>query len=189
MAQFSDLLVSQLVNYLDLKLASEYDARGWAPYAVVKDGRLQSDPERPREHVMVHIQHPQDTSWYDCPVGDRYIRYLNAVYGWERGFMSPLGEVGGRRRWYRRFAVEVINYYTRDRQDQASSREMANTLRALVEKLVLSFPVTAVKDEFGEQGVRIWVDRSRTEERGGPPNNYIWKSWVYVTAETDRPGC
>lgn len=189
MAHISDMLVDALVAHLQTNLDTDYTARGWVPSAV-QAGRLQDDPERPSDHILVHIGSPiESDKWYDAPVGDRYIRFMNGIYGWERGYMSTLGEVGGGHSWYRRLSVQISNYYTRERQEQDPAREYANVTRGLVEKYVKTLNVTSITDEFGEVAARLWVDRSFAEERGGPPNNYIWKSWVYVTVETRNPNC
>jgi len=188
MAHISDMLVDALVAHLQTQLDIEYTSNGWQ-LATIKDGRLQSDPERPDDHIMVHVNHPRDEEWYDCPIGDRYVRYAGSLYGWERGYMSVLGEVGGGHRWYRRLSIEVSSYYTRNRKEQGPAREDANVVRGLVEKYTRTLAVTGITDEFGEQAVRMWVDRSRTEERGGPPDSYIWKSWIYVTVETASTQC
>lgn len=188
MAHISDLIVDAMVDHLQTNLDIEYALKGWT-LATVKAGRLQDDPERPDDHILVHINHPRDDNWYDQPVGGRYLRYNNVLYGYEDGYMSVLGEVGGGRRWLRRFAIEISNYYTRNRREQGPAREDANIVRGLVEKHAMTLSVTGITDEFGEQGVRIWESRSRTDEKGGPPNSYIWKSYIYVTVETSRPGC
>lgn len=188
MAHISDMLVDALVAHLQTNLDTEYTTRGMT-LSEVKAGRLQDDPERPSDNIMVHIGCPVDPTWQDAPVGDRYIRFSNSLMGWERGHMSPLGEVGGGAYWYRRLSVQISTYYTRDRKEQDPAREYANITRGLVEKYCRTLAVTALTDEFDEQGSRIWVDRSYTQERGGPPDNYIWKCWVYVTVETNNPNC
>ena len=150
MAHISDMLVDALVAHLQTNLDTEYTTRGMT-LSEVKAGRLQDDPERPSDNIMVHIGCPVDPTWQDAPVGDRYIRFSNSLMGWERGHMSPLGEVGGGSYWYRRLSVQISTYYTRDRKEQDPAREYANITRGLVEKYCRTLAVTALTDEFDEQ--------------------------------------
>lgn len=188
MAHISSVLVQSLHQHLTDILPALFVAESWEPPAI-KIGRLQRNPEKPPYWIMVHVGYPDSDNWQDAPAGERYVRINQVLYWYERGYMGPLGEIGGGRRWLRRVSVEISRFFTRTGENQTEAMDHAQIIRGWLESTVASWNVQGLVDDFGETANRAWIDRSFDDEKGGPANKFIWQGWLYITVETISANC
>jgi hypothetical protein len=137
---------------------------------IVKSGLFQDDPER-KNIVCVHRNDPNRTEqigqagWLDERV-ETEIGMTIGMEAWEH--------------WHRRFTVEIQCWPTGKRQDVAKT--IMGDVTARVRKAINSHPLFDLFDEYGESIVvgSNPIRRIKTDEGGGPEDEYNWKVYLYL---------
>ena len=142
----------------------------------VTRGEFQDDPEDYGVIVCIHRNDPDktdrsgETAWLD-------VKDLT-----EMGMAIGAGGYAAVEHWRRRFTIEIIVW---PGQDQATADEIngkvVNRVRQTVTRLHLQ-----KTDEFGESivvGINP-VMKIKTNEGGGPDDEYSWKTFLYLEYRT-----
>jgi hypothetical protein len=137
---------------------------------LVQSGKYQDDPEGINT-VCVHRNDPERTdeigegSWPDARVSEE-VGMTIGMEAWEH--------------WKRRFTVEIVVWPVG--KDQNEAKAINGTVVARVRKAINHNPAVGLFDEFGESLVHGSnpIVKIKTDERGGPPDEYNWRTNLYL---------
>jgi hypothetical protein len=176
---------------------SEGTTRTLVP-SLIKIGRLQDDPTRltddplvPSSHIAIQVQDPEDMSdgWKHSVASsvDSSATNLSLHIGYPY-------EIGGARRWWRRFKVVFKVFFIYSDQTEEEATRLAQLFRATLEKYCESkrpdnqhgWQCGGTTDTLGETALEAHVAKSHCVELGGPKDDYIWEGAVWVQVLTVR---
>jgi hypothetical protein len=166
--------------------------------SLIKIGRLQDDPTRlsdelaePSTYIAIQPHDPDDMSdgWKHTVASsvDASSTNLSLHVGYPY-------EIGGTRRWWRRFKVSYKVFFIYSDQTEAEATRLANLFRALLEKYCESYRASntygwrcgGLEDDLGETALESHVAKSHAVQLGGPDDDYIWEGAVWVQVMTER---
>ena len=183
-----------LLAYTD----AEGEGRVLVP-SLIKIGRLQDDPtqltddlEEPSSYVAIQPHDPDDLSdgWKHTIASsvDSSATNLSLHVGYPY-------EIGGTKRWWRRFKVSFEAYFIDSDQSQEEAVRLANLILGLLEKYCDSYRAAdnprgwqcgGTTDIFGETALESHIAKSHCWEGGGPDDDYIWRGGVWLQVMTER---
>ena len=182
-----------LLAYTD----AEGEGRVLVP-SLIKIGRLQDDPtqltddlEEPSSYVAIQPHDPDDLSdgWKHTIASsvDSSATNLSLHVGYPY-------EIGGTRRWWRRFKVSFKAFFIYSDQTEEEAARLGNLFRAMLEKYCESYRATnthgwqcgGLQDDLGETALEAHVAKAFAVELGGPDDDYIWEGAVWVQVMTER---
>jgi len=166
--------------------------------SLIKVGRLQDDPTRlnpdprvPSSHIAIQVQDPADMSdgWKHSVASsvDSSATNLSLHIGYPY-------EIGGSRRWWRRFKVSFKVFFIYSDQNEDEATRLAQLFRALLEEYCESkrpdnlhgWQCGGMIDTLGETAMEAHVAKSHCVELGGPEDDYIWEGGVWIQVLTQR---
>jgi hypothetical protein len=166
--------------------------------ALIKIGRLQDDPTRlsddlaePSAHIAIQVQDPEDMSdgWKHSVASsvDSSATNLSLHIGYPY-------EIGGSRRWWRRFKVSFKVFFIYSDQVEDEATRLAQLFRATLEHYCESkrpdnqhgWQCGGMEDTLGETALEAHVAKSHCVELGGPDDDYIWEGAVWIQVLTVR---
>jgi hypothetical protein len=186
-ADIGNLIVAQLIAKITLDCQTAYDPPDPLPDDWVADpgrvnlvnrGAFQDDPEDFRTIVCVHRNDPKrtenvgQTGWADEQIVQ------------EMGLIGSADGYGLSEHWYRRFTIEVIVW---PGLTQAASDALYGTVMARVRRSVSTLHLSNLVDSHGERIVvgTSPVRRMKSDEGGGPDDEYSWKGFLYLEYQTN----
>lgn len=162
--------------------------------ATIMIGRLQEDPTglpgltvEPSIHIAIEPNDPDEENWLHTVASSVESSATNL--GLRVGYPY---EIGGTRRWWRRFRLYFRAFYTRSNQSKAEAIRLTNMVRGLLERYCESYRATnlhgwqcVMTDMFNESALEAHVAKSYSVEQGGP-GDYIGEGSVWVQVMTER---
>lgn len=150
---------------------------------IIKNGRLQDDPEAAVISITVHVGDPQNPDkWMDNIFASRdeaLDRSQFEAYTWEVGGRSSI--------WWRRGAVLWEFFGTKTGDSQSEAQRKAGVIEGRIQRAIdHSIRVPGCIDDFNELAINIMSRSSQKFEGGGPPNEYIWRGKILWQALTGR---
>jgi len=173
-----------IINNVILDLSAEFaNAPPNEVAGVIKEGRLQSDPELAHISLTVHVSDPDNPDkWQDSVFADRdnaLDRSQFEAYTWEVGSRGSL--------WWRRGSVQWEFFGTKTGDLQPEAQRKAGVIEGRIQRAIdHGVHVIGAVDDFGELVINIMTTLTRKTEGGGPPNQYIWRGTVLFQAFTAR---
>jgi hypothetical protein len=150
-----DQLVEELItNIPDVDVAKAGD---------VRQGHLQDDPDVLRISIQVFENDPDEFFEGDLTsMKDPWRDEIDEV------------ECGGSVWWNRRFTIKARCLLANTQENLATSRQIAHTVKARIERTLLSLTFTGIKtsDEQVVRGVAALSMKSEVIQGGGPPDAY-----------------
>jgi hypothetical protein len=177
MADIGKLIVDELCDQIVAECQTPYDTTEPTRVSLVNRGEFQDDPEDFKVVVCVHRNDPDRTglagesAWMD----EKDIQEMGMIMG-SGGYAA--GEF-----WLRRFTIEIIVW---PGKVQTTADEINGTVVARVRRAVTVLQLTNLSDDFGESIVVGCnpVRRMKTNEGGGPDDEYSWKTFLYLEYKT-----
>lgn len=171
MSDLATLIMDQLVDAITADCQTAIAEDDTARLRLIKKGRFQDDPTDFSPLACVHRNDPVRTEnvgaagWAD--------EILETEIGMTIG--GPAFE-----HWYRRFTVEIQVWPAGEYQDEAEV--ISGIVTARVRRAVNSLIITNLADEFGESIVVGYnpIRKIKTDEGGGPDDEYAWKTYLYL---------
>jgi hypothetical protein len=145
----------------------------------VRQGTLQDDPEQKRIYILVSPGDPADTS--ESPA------WKDTIAREEDGWVTTSYEIGGGERWWRRFTITIGLFFTQTRESRDEARRIATWVMGRVQKAVQDHQAVDLTDDFGEHAYLLLADMALSQERGGPPDEFIWKERIHVRFLAEKP--
>lgn len=146
----------------------------------IRPGLAQQNPVTDRISVFLHHGDPDDLSsdptWVDRPVGD----INEGNNGQVSGFM-----IGGARRYWRAFVVEIKCYFIKTQETRDNSRAIAANIFSRAQKVLMQAQALPLTDDFGETSIMLTVDKFSDAESGGPPKSFIWRGKIFFRVLTE----
>lgn len=173
MSDIGTLIQDQLIQAITDNCQTAIPDGDPARLTLVKKGEYQDDPEG-QNIVCVHRNDPDKTERAGKSA------WLDERYSTEMGLLIGSGGQASPEHWYRRLTVEIICWPAGELQDQAES--INGTVVARVRRAVTTLNLTGLKDDFGE-AIEIGINpiqRMKTDEGGGPDDEYNWKTFLYL---------
>lgn len=146
----------------------------------IRPGLAQQNPVSDRISVFLHHGDPDDLDtdpkWSDYPVGSVNEGNIGQV----AGFM-----IGGARRYWRAFTVEIKCYFIRTQEDRETARAIALNVFSRAQQTLMQAQALPLTDDFGETSIMLTVDKFTDSESGGPPKSFIWRGKIYFRVLTE----
>ena len=157
-------------------------------------GRLQQDPTglpesslEPSVHIAIEPNDPDEEDWQHTVASSVESSATNLGLR-----LGNIYEIGGTRRWWRRFRLYFRAFYTRSNQSKAEAIRLTNLVRAMLERFCESYRPDnlhgwncTMTDMFNESALEAHVAKSYSVEQGGP-GDYIGEGSVWVQVHTER---
>jgi len=184
-SQISNMIAAALSAKLTDDLIEDPQIPEGELAGLVREGRLQDNPEKFRISVLVHPGgDPEDDEWKDISVAF----FEQAPI--RRQFEFPAFEIGGNSGasyWYRRGVVEWQLFATKTKDTRDVARAQAFSIQARIERSIAKATTAPLVDDFGETSVfparPFW---SLSREGGGPKGSFIWRGRVGYQAVSVR---
>lgn len=166
MAVMTNTIIAAVVVHLVEKLITDVPEDDISRAGLVRAGRLQDDPTRPRATLLVHPNDPQDEGWrHELAKTDTGIEFATP---WEVG--------GGHLEWLR-FTANLELFYMKS-ISRVAAQESASTLLTRARAALWSMAMPQGVSDFGESAIKLVVCSSYIREGGGPPD-YIWRGDIH----------
>jgi hypothetical protein len=164
MSSIQDAILAKLFAELTQKLITDIDDTTKA--GVIKIGELQGepDPDVARISVMLFVNDP-DQEIKNSGIG-------NSPEAWDDTIYET--EIGGGIIWKRRFTVKCRCLFTNTKEDAATSRSIATTLKQRIEQTILGTNFGGISVNGARVSMGAFGDALRSEMvfSGGPPDSF-----------------
>ncbi len=179
-----DLLANYYVNLINAQVVPNVPNSDYA-IGLVRYGLLQDDPVLYRNTILVHLRDPDELSdnrvqWSDVP--------LPFANEWKDKF--PPYEIGGGTggMWARRLVITIDSYFINTHESREEARSIATWLEEAVHMAINNdCDGGGLIDSFGQVYITSWVVNTIAVEQGGPPDQFIYRVKLYVSAVTEMP--
>jgi hypothetical protein len=178
MADIGKLIADALYNQIVAECQTPYAANDPTRVNLVNRGEFQDDPEEYRTIVCVHRNDPDHT---DRAGQSAWMDEQDLV---EIGYVIGAGGQAASEFWFRRFTIEIIVW---PGLSQTEADEINGTVVARIRRAATMLQLTNLADEFGETIVvgSNPIRRMKVNEGGGPPDEYSWKTFLYLEYKTN----
>jgi hypothetical protein len=180
MTQIVNLIIDELVEYLNEEMAVKVATDDPTHVDMVKKGKFQSDPTRQNIWLAVSGHDPEKPE-----LADGLISSFDKVT--DIGINFHTREIGGGVMWWRRGVIQVGCYFVRERYTEEQAYVHAYNVLGKVESLIESTPIRGLVDDFGEKAILIFCNQDTFFESGGPPKSYIFRGKVIWQVLTEKP--
>ncbi len=151
---------------------------------LVRYGQLQDDPVQYRTVVLIHLRDPDEQSdnrpqWSDIPIA--FAREWLGKY--------PAAEIGGGGGfWARRLVITVDCYFVNTRESREEARSITTWIEEAIHLAIENdCDGGGIVDSFGQVYCQSTVVNTIAIEQGGPPDQFIYRVKLYVSAVTEMP--
>jgi len=168
-------IMDRVETVLQAALIDDIDPADIAIAGVVKQGPLQGDPEPDTARIAVTI-HENDPGNFD----------QNEEWADKVEFL----ECGGAVTWARRFTVKIRCLLEMTREDLATSRQIASTVKERAEMALLGEPFINIAsgNERVSRGAFSDSFHGQMRQSGGPPDSYDFRIKIRFDVLTTRTG-
>lgn len=177
-------ILSQVEAALQAALIDNVPAEDASRAGVVHRGFLQGNPDPDQARISVTI-HENDPDRFYGKSGS------GAMSGeWEDRIAET--ECGGAATWNRRFTVKARLLFINTGEDEGSAQSIASTLRARIERALMTLSFSGVVDEdtgeYVSRGVSSKSLYGEMVQSGGPPDAYDYFVKVRFEVQTTTLG-
>jgi len=168
-------IMDRIETVLQAALIDDIDESDIAIAGVVKQGPLQGEPEPDEARISVTI-HENDPDNFD----------QNEEWSDKIDFL----ECGGAITWVRRFTVKIRCLLEMSREDLATARQIASTIKERAEMALLGELFTGVSsgNEYVSRGPFADSFQGQVRQSGGPPDAYDFRIKIRFDLLTTRTG-
>jgi len=177
-----DMIIDEAVSQLQDALIDSIPTDDVARAGIVTQGALQGepDPDVARISVLVYENDP------DRVYGNTGTGAMGGM--WEDRVV--IVECGGAVTWDRTFTVKARCLLVNTGEDKFAARDIASTVRKRIERAVLKFNFTGVRDddEYVSNGIKQREVFGEMIQGGGPPDAYDYHIKVRFKVQTTITG-
>jgi len=182
MAHISYLIASAIRDKLQTELIDNIPSGDVSRLDIVKLGRLyQKNPLKATNNLWAVVV-PGSVTTEEIWDGPLSLGNADNV-----GFDMPVYEIGGSSSWWRRGTVQFGFFFVKSSMDEAAALDTATKILGRIEKAVGATYIANLTDEFGEQGIKVFVAQTSFQESGGErEKTFIFRGRLIYQALTER---